>query len=65
MATGLTEAKVQADLRTQLCNIYWEAAIAHTDIALVIHDQLLRNEEVATLISETLAEGAFSQMLAI
>ena len=32
---------------------------------MVIHDQLLRNEEVATLISETLAEGAFSQMLAI
>ncbi len=56
---------MQADLRNQLCNIYWQAATTHTDIALVIHDQLLRNEEVATLISETLAEGAFSQMLAI
>ena len=53
------------DLRTRLCNIYWEAGIAQTDIALVVHEHVLAQELVATLISETLGEGAFSQMLAL
>ena len=61
----MSQAAVEADLRARLCNIYWEAGISKTDIALLVDDEVMANSLVASLLSHTLAHAAFAQMMAI
>ena len=61
----LSAAELASDLRQRLCDIYWEAGIGKTDTVLLVHEHVIGNELVAALLSEALADGAFSQVIAI
>ena len=64
LASHVLEEQAE-QVRTRLAALCWEAGINHTEMAVLVHEEVLQNAEAAAWISQVLPPAGFSQMMAM